>query len=47
MKVTEFKVMLVEIPMRFAVEHALAKRAAARNILLAAYSEGKAVGVSL
>ena len=44
MKINCFKVMLVEIPMRFSVEHSLAKRATAKNVLLAAYSEGQKVG---
>lgn len=44
MKISEFKIMLVEIPMKFAVEHTLAKRVAAINIVLAAYNEEKVVG---
>ena len=44
MKVTRFEVRIIEIPMRIAVEHALAKRKVARNVLVAAFDESGLVG---
>jgi muconate cycloisomerase len=39
MRITGFEVLIVEIPMRLAVEHTLAKRETARNVLVTARDE--------
>lgn len=44
MRVARFELRVVEIPMRVAVEHALARRKVARNVLLAALDEGGEIG---
>ena len=44
MRLVRFELRIVEIPMRVAVEHALAKRRLARNVLLAACDETGLVG---
>ena len=44
MRIVRFERRIVEIPMRVAVEHALAKRKLARNLLLAAVDDGGLVG---
>ncbi|MGI9249101.1 MAG: mandelate racemase/muconate lactonizing enzyme family protein [Woeseiaceae bacterium] len=44
MKVTRFEIRLIEIPMRIAVEHALAERTSARNVLVAGFDETGLVG---
>ena len=44
MRIVRFELRILEIPMRVAVEHALAKRKLARNVLLAAVDDGGRVG---
>lgn len=44
MKLARFEIRVIEIPMRIAVEHALAERSVARNVLVAAYDEGGLAG---
>lgn len=44
MKIDYFEIITIEVPMRTSVEHALAKRHTARNIIVAARSEGSATG---
>ena len=44
MKVSRFEIRIIEIPMRIAVEHALAERKSARNVLVAAFDETGLVG---
>ena len=44
MKITGFEILTVEIPMRMSVEHTLAKREVARNILVKAVGEDGLVG---
>ena len=44
MKVARFEIRIIEIPMRIAVEHALAERKSARNVLVAAFDETGLVG---
>jgi muconate cycloisomerase len=44
MKISRFEVLVVEIPMRIAVKHALAERETARNVIVAARDDGGAVG---
>ena len=42
MRISAFEIITIEIPMRMSVEHALAKRATARNVLVRAHCEGDA-----
>jgi L-alanine-DL-glutamate epimerase-like enolase superfamily enzyme len=44
MRIVRFELRIVEIPMRVAVEHALAKRKLARNLLVAAFDDNGLVG---
>ena len=44
MKLTGFELRIIEIPMRFAVQHSLAERTVARNVLVAARDEEGRVG---
>ena len=44
MKLTQFDIITVDIPMRHSVRHALAERNVARNILVAAYSDSGDIG---
>lgn len=44
MKATGFEIRVIEVPMRISVEHALAERRTARNVLVAAIDESGRVG---
>ena len=44
MKLTQFDIITVDIPMRHSVRHALAERNVARNILVAAHSDSGGIG---
>lgn len=44
MKLDRFEIRVIEIPMRIAVEHALAERTVARNVIVAAFDETGLVG---
>lgn len=44
MKITSFEVITIEIPMRMSVEHTLAKRTRARNVLVKVSGDGGEVG---
>lgn len=44
MKITRFEVCVIEIPLRMTVQHALAERKSARNVLVAAHSDTGLVG---
>ncbi|MHC4992454.1 MAG: dipeptide epimerase, partial [Planctomycetota bacterium] len=44
MKINDFEILTVDIPMRMSVEHALATRSVARNIIVAAHDEDGAIG---
>ena len=42
MKIAGFEILIIEIPLKVSVEHALARRAVARNVLVAAHdTEGR------
>jgi len=46
MRLTGFDILIVEIPMKVSVEHALAERQVARNVLVAAHAGGTRAGAN-